>query len=95
MALKTYREKERAIQKPVLLEKKETIKKQEAEPEEKAYWLRHPDFEAVKNLKYSLDGKSFDLNNEGCIIVYDLPTKDRLISQGFHYLGYKIEENAY
>jgi hypothetical protein len=95
VVLKTHKEKRQEIKKPVVSDKKIIEKKQEVEPEEKEFWLRHPDYEIVKGMKYSLDGKSLDINNEGCIVVFDTLTKDRLISQGFHYLGYKIDDLIY
>jgi hypothetical protein len=95
MVLKTNKEKQREVKNPVVVKNKE-IEKQEIlnEEVEKNYWLRHPDFPIVSEGKYSLDDKVLDIK-EGFVITNDTEIKNKLVSQGFYYLGYKIEEQAY
>jgi len=95
MVLKTNKEKQREVKTPVVVKKNE-IEKQEVVNEEieKIYWLQHPDFPIVSEGKYSLDDKDLDIK-EGFVITNDITIKDRLVSQGFYYLGYKIGEQAY
>ncbi len=91
MVVKTYKEFKN---KKVEVEKSTptiVIEDEKEEKEEKLYHLRHPDYPVVSDCIYKLE-KGIDLEiKNGVIVTDDEEIKNKLVNNGFHYLGYKID----
>jgi hypothetical protein len=88
MELMTYKEfsdkqKGEVKTSPVIM-----IEKEEDIIDTKEFWLRHPDYPLIKEGDYIIDEKTLVIK-EGCIRTSDESMKDKLIQNGFYYLGSK------
>jgi hypothetical protein len=88
MELMTYKEfsnkqKEEVKTPPII-----TIEKEEEIIDAKEFWLRHPDYLLIKEGDYIIDEKTLAIK-EGCIRTNDESMRDKLIKNGFYYLGSK------
>ncbi|MCJ7507837.1 MAG: hypothetical protein MUO85_03785 [candidate division Zixibacteria bacterium] len=96
MSLKTYKEfkNKGGIVKPVspvIIEKP----KEQIIEDEILYHLQHPDYPVVMDCMYILE-KGIELQiKDGMIITDNKDIKNKLIGNGFHYLGYKKDGVPY